>query len=162
MTEEDFELIPIAPLRRLEKRIEKLETFSGEDPKSIMKDIIDIIRMNQQIVDELARSNDALRIELARLPARIEDMTSQLKELIMFIRSAGEEEVVGITQESMKPMVDKLDELVKTNKSISEKNEAMLSLLDEISKKFKTSAMPPRRMVAPILPARPLRRPGQI
>lgn len=159
MTEEDFELIPVSPLRRLEKRIEKLETFSGDDPKSIMKDVIEIIRMNQQIVDELARSNDALRIELSKLPARIEELTSQMKELIMFIKSAGEEEITTVNQESMKPLIEKLDELVKTNKTIGEKNEAMLSLLDEIGKRVKKPAMPVRRLTGPLLPVRPLRRP---
>ncbi len=163
--EEEVELIPVSPLRRLEKRIERLETYSSEDPKSIIRDVIDIVRMNQQIVDEMAKSNDALRIELAKLPGRIEELTMQLKELITFIKSAGEEEVVSLGQESMKPLIDKLDELVKSNKTISEKNEAMLSLLGDLEKKVRRPVMPPPRLQRPFpsLPPRPmLKKPGEI
>ncbi|MEM2174713.1 MAG: hypothetical protein QXI58_03720, partial [Candidatus Micrarchaeia archaeon] len=129
MYEEEFEIIPVNPLRRLEKRIERLEAYSVEDPKSIFKDIIEIVRMNQQIVDELAKSNDALRVELAKLPGRLDELITDMKELIAFIKASGEAEQPGINPEIMKPVVEKLDAIVNLNKSFIEKNETMLELL---------------------------------
>lgn len=155
--EEEYELVPISPLRRLEKRLEKLESFSLEDPKNIFRDMMDIIRMNQQIVDELAKSNDALRIEISKLPAKLEELITDLKEIISFIKSSGEGEIVGIPSETMKPVVDKLDELVKENKSLSEKNDSILEVLDEISKRLKRPPIPVtkpllRRPISPLPP----------
>src|SRR3989338_10061844 len=100
--DEEYEIVPVSPLRQLEKRMDKIETFSANDPKSILKDIVDIIRMNQTIVDELVRSNDSLKLELSKLPAKIDEMTSQLKELVMFIKSSGEEEIVSMNREDRK------------------------------------------------------------
>ncbi|MEM5777001.1 MAG: hypothetical protein QXJ06_00950 [Candidatus Aenigmatarchaeota archaeon] len=137
MVEEEFEIIPVNPIRRLEKRIERLEAFSVEDPKSIFKDIIEIVRMNQQIVDELAKSNDALRIELSKLPGRLDELITDMKELISFIKASGEAEQPSFNQEIMKPVVEKLDTLVNINKSFAERNEAIMELLDEVNKRLK-------------------------
>ncbi len=167
LDEEEVELVPVSPLRRLEKRIERLENYSSEDPKSIMKDIVDIVRMNQQIVDEMAKSNDALRIELSKLPGRLDQLVMEVRELISFIKSSGEEEVTTMAQDSVRPLVDKLDELVKSNKSMNEKNEVMLSIISDLEKKVRKpmnpSAMLPSRIQRPLLPPRPLiRKLGQM
>lgn len=147
MDKDEYELIPVSPLRRLEKRIETLEHFSAGDSKDIFKDIIDIVRMNQLIVDQLATSSDALRIELAKLPGKLDELLFNMKELISFIKSAGEVETSGVTPEVMKPVVDKLDELVKANKSITERNDSMLELLDTISKRLRRPAPTARRVL---------------
>jgi regulator of replication initiation timing len=135
--ESEYELVPMSPIRRLEQRLDRIESSSPIDSKNIFSDVIDIVRMNQQLVDELAKSNDAMRIELSKLPAKLDELIVNLKELITFVRASGETESVGITQDTMKPVVDKLDEMVKTNKVISEKNDSMLELLDEMSKKMR-------------------------
>ncbi|MCX6821429.1 MAG: hypothetical protein NTW30_01490 [Candidatus Aenigmarchaeota archaeon] len=135
--ESEYELVPMSPIRRLEQRLDRIESSSPIDSKSIFSDVIDIVRMNQQLVDELAKSNDAMRMELSKLPAKLDELIVNLKELITFVRASGETESIGVTQDTMKPVVDKLDEMVKTNKVISEKNDSMLELLDEMSKKMR-------------------------
>jgi len=155
MVEEEFEIIPVSPLRRLEKRIERLENFSGEDPKTIFRDIMEIVKMNQQIVDQLAKSNDALRIELSKIPGKLEVLISDLKELISFIKASGDSEST-ITSDVMKPVVERLDALVKENKSFVERNEAMLELLDEINKKIKRSSITQQPIQPPVRPIIPV------
>jgi len=151
----EYELIPMSPVRRLEKRMERIESTSGSGnyPKDLLDDIVDIVRMNQMLVDELAKSNDALRIELSKLPGRLDDLIVNMKELVSFIKTSGEQEVSGMSPEIMKPVVDKLDELVNSNKKITERNDAMLELLDDVGKKMRRSQMRPR---LPINQERPL------
>ena len=165
---DEYEIIPMSPIRRLEKRIDKIESTTGS--QEIIREIIDIVRMNQAMVDQLAKSNDALRIELAKLPAKIDELVASMKEIISFIKSSGEEETVGITKEAMKPLVGKFDEMIKTNKAMSEKSDSMLELLDDISKKLKRPTLRrlpgrrllPRPMAQPTQPTQPLRRPEPI
>ncbi len=142
----EYELIPMSPVRRLEKRMERLENTSGGEnfTKDLLSDVVDIVRMNQMLVDELAKSNDALRIELSKLPGRLDDLILNMKELVSFIKTSGEQEVSGMSPDIMKPVVDKLDELVKSNKKITERNDAMLELLDDVGKKMRRSQMRPR------------------
>jgi uncharacterized coiled-coil DUF342 family protein len=121
--------------------------------------------MNQQIVDELAKSNDALRIEISKLPAKLEELITNLNEVISFIRSSGMEEASGISPEMMKPVVDRLDELVKENKTLSEKNDSIIGVLDEISRRLRRPVGPmPKPVLGSIssIPPRPMRRPGEM
>jgi len=154
---DEYELVPVTPMRRLEKRVDRLESSTPIDTRGIMADVIEIVRMNQMLVDELAKANDALRIELSRLPGKLDEVISQLKELISFIKASGEEEAAGVTQEAMKPVVDKLDEIVKTNKQLSEKNDSLLELLDQIGKRLK--GPPQKHMGVKQLLGRPMVRP---
>jgi hypothetical protein len=154
--QEEYELIPISPLRRLEKRIEEIEAKSQSiDTREIFKEIIDIVRMNQQIVDELTKANDALRIELSKLPSRMEDLINNLNELISFIKASAGEEMAPV--ESFKPLAEKLDVLIETNKKLIENNQAILSALEEIDKKLrKPLPIPIKKPIAPPVPPKPL------
>jgi uncharacterized coiled-coil protein SlyX len=150
---EEFELIPVSPIRKLEKRLEQLEIQSKTfDSREFYKDLVEIMRMNQQLVDELAKANDALKIEIARLPAKLEELISKLDELISFIKATSIEEPTKPPEE-LTPLVSKLDQLVETNRKIVENNESVLALLDDISKKLRRPPLQPMRR--PILPPPP-------
>lgn len=148
---DEYELVPMSPLRRIEKRIELLEQSGSMDGKEFYREMVDIIRMNQQIVDELAKANDALRIEISKLPARMEELISHMKELISFIKaSATEETMMG--PDSAKPLTHKLEELVETNKKIVENNQAVLNVLEDLGKKLTRPSVSPMLMKRPMLP----------
>jgi methyl-accepting chemotaxis protein len=153
--QEEYELIPLSPLRRLEKRIEQLETASpGANVQEIFKEVIDIVRMNQEIVDELAKANDALRIEISKLPSKMDDLINNLNELISFIKASATEEISSNT-ESFGPIIGKLDELIQTNKKIAESNQAVMNALEEMDKRFRKPVLPPLQpMKKPLLPPR--------
>ena len=142
--DEEFELVPMSPIRRLERRLDKVEHAAGGgvDVREFFRELVAIIRMNQEIVDELAKSNDALRIELSKLPARLEQVASNLNELIGYIKAAAIEETRG-SPEGLQPLAEKMDQLIELNKKLTEENENMASFLESIEKKLK-SPLPPR------------------
>jgi len=146
----EFELIPVSPLRKMEKRIDELEVSKGVNMQEFYREMVDMIKMNQQIVDEIAKANDALRIELSRLPSRIEDLISRLDELISFIKASATEELSPTTD--MKPLGEKLDQLVETNKKVAESNAVVLELLSEMGKKLSRPVFPPVKRPALLPP----------
>jgi uncharacterized coiled-coil protein SlyX len=153
--ESEFELIPLSPLRKLEKRLDEIEQqYKSTNSREFYKELIDIIRLNQQIVDELAKANDALRIELSRLPGRLDDMISRLNELISFIKASATEEV-EVAPPNLQPLVDKINELVELNKKVVETNQTVAASLDELLKRLKKPIpppMPPAVKKAPLFP----------
>jgi len=150
---EEFELIPMSPLRRLEKRIEQIEVNAGASNKDFMKDMIDIVRMNQQIVDELAKSNDALRIELSKLPGRLDEFINGVHELLSYIKASATEEMIASPGTDMKPLTEKLDQLIEGNKKIVETNQSLMSGLDTLERKLRPPMPPPiRRPLPPLKP----------
>ena len=143
----------MSPVRRLERRIDKLEnTTGGVDVREFFRELVAIIRMNQEIVDELAKSSDALRIELSKLPAKIDEVTRNLNELLSYIKAAAVEEVGQIPSDAFKPLTEKLDQLIETNKKIIESDDNVSGLLESIDKKLK----PPLPQRPPFL--RPIQR----
>ncbi|MEM5794502.1 MAG: hypothetical protein QXS48_00275 [Candidatus Aenigmatarchaeota archaeon] len=131
---EEVEIVPLSPLRRLERRIEQLESSIGvTDSKGMLKEIIEIVRINQQLVDELAKANDALRIEISKLPARMDELIENLNELLNYIKASAPEE----TQPSFKPLTEKIEKLIEQNQKIIENNQSVLNVLSEISEKLK-------------------------
>lgn len=140
--EEEFELIPISPLRRLERRLEKMEGTKGVDVKEFFNQLVEIVRMNQQLVDELAKSSDALRIEISRLPGKLDDLINNLNELISFIKaSAGAEAAEATPGSNLEPLLKKMDALIEGNKKIVDINESMMSSMDQLSTKIKKPGM---------------------
>lgn len=156
MEQEEFELIPMSPLRRLEKRIEQVESSSNVDTKGFLKEVLDIIRMNQQIVDELAKANDALRIELSKLPGRLEELIDDLHELLSFIKASATEDIGTASPANLQPLTEKLDQLIEGNKKIVESNQSLLNTIEEMDKKLRKPAAP---MPLPI--RRPMPQPQQ-
>src|SRR3989344_567525 len=167
---EEFELVPVSPLRRMEKRIDDLEkSHATFDVKEFYREMVDIIRMNQQLVDELAKANDALRIELSRLPARIEELVDKMKELLSYIKAAATEEQTGMTAsgqaiaEGMQPLAKRLDVLIDTNKKIVENNQALLNVLEEMDNKLRNrGTMLPPTLQKPMPPSNSPSQPAPI
>ena len=153
--DEEYEMIPLSPIRRLEKRISQLESgsSSGLDAKGFFHELVEIVRMNQQLVDELVKANDSLRIELSRIPGRLGDVTKNLNELISYIKAAAKEESAPNSPESMKSVTEKMDKLFELNKKIVENNEALTSIVETIDKKLRPVGMPIRK---PMFTPRPV------
>ncbi|HKZ45494.1 MAG TPA: hypothetical protein VJ343_02205 [archaeon] len=154
---DEFELVPMSPIRRLERRIDQIETTTGgADAKSVLAEMFDIIKMNQMLVDELAKANDALRIELSRLPGRLEELIDRMTELLTYIKASAAEE--SSPSASFKPLAEKFDLLIEENKRVVESNQSMLLALEDIDKKLRRSTMPmspqPVRVLPP--PQRPI------
>ncbi len=149
--DEDYELVPMSPIRRLERRIDKMENNTGGvDVREFFSELVAIIRMNQEIVDELAKSSDSLRIELSKLPGKLDDVTRNLNELITYIKSAATEEQSQMSSDTFKPLAEKLDQLIETNKRIIENDENVSGLLESIEKKLRPPLPPRPQMLRPI------------
>lgn len=154
--EEEYELVPISPIRRLERRLDKLETGeAGITGKDFFKELVAIVRMNQQLVDELAKANDALRIEVARLPPKLDNLVEDLNELISFIKAtAAEEAGVGEPPESLKPLLEKMDKLIEGNKKISESYKSVFEKVEDLEDRLKRRPLPLRKKPV-MLPLKP-------
>lgn len=141
MSSEDYEVIPTSPIRRLEKRMEKMEdTSSSSQVQKLMEQVIELIKSNQRIIDDVVKANAELRDELGKIPSKMDKLMDTLNEFMDLLRAASEEEEragAGIGPEAMKPMVDKLTEMVDQNKRSLEANQTMLAAMETIDKRLK-------------------------
>jgi methyl-accepting chemotaxis protein len=132
---EEYEVIPTSPIRRLEKRIARLEeTSSASEVRKLIEQIIELIKSNQRLVDDVIKANSELINEIAALPGKIDNLVSAMGEFLQILRASATEEV---SKESVEPVVKKIEELVEQNKKTAELQQAMINLLDMIDKRLK-------------------------
>lgn len=140
--EEEYEIIPTSPIRRLEKRLSRVESVStGSEATKLIEQIIELIKSNQRIIDEVIKSDAELRNEVSKLPGRMDQLISKMDEFIDMLKASAEEAPgspgAGIGAESAQTLIEKIGELVDQNKRNVETNQAILTSLDTIDKRLK-------------------------
>ncbi|MDD5416703.1 MAG: hypothetical protein PHU12_01880 [Candidatus Aenigmarchaeota archaeon] len=129
---DNYSMIPVAPMKRLEARIEGLEK-AGSVPQlqSLITQIIELIKTNQKIINEVIRANLDLRSELAKMPLKIDQLIDEMRDLIELIEAAGRQETSGVGPEAMKPIVEQV-------KNLADQNKAMMEAIDNLNRKIKS------------------------
>lgn len=137
--EDEYEIIPTSPLRRLEKRISKVEGGSySSEIRRLVEQVIELIKSNQKIIDDSIKANNDLIAEISRVPKKVDDLILEMREFMKLLKvSAEEEEVSSISKEVMSPLVDKLSELIDQSKKNFDTNQAALTTLGVIEKRLK-------------------------
>ena len=135
---ESYEIIPVTPLKKLEQRMERVEQ-TGTIPQlqSLINQIIELIRSNQKIVNDVIQANAELRNEISKLPPKIEDLTNMLKSFITLVEAAGKEEAGGMGPDALKPLTEYMQKMVDQNQKMLDGNQAMIEQLDNIARKLK-------------------------
>jgi uncharacterized membrane protein len=105
--------------------------------EALIAQMLDLIKLNQRVVTDVIKSNVDLRNELSRIPSKLDDLITQIKQFISLVEAAGMEEA-GPASESMKPLSDSLKKMVEQNQRLIENNQAILEALDNMNKKLRT------------------------
>jgi len=137
--DDEYEIIPTSPLRRLEKRINQVErTSSTSETQRLVEQIIELIKSNQRIIDDVIKADAELRDEISRVPGKIDELLSSMHEFMEILKtSASEETVSDISKDVMQPLVSKMTEMVEQNKKTVEVGQATLTSLGIIDKRLK-------------------------
>ncbi|MFH1630994.1 MAG: hypothetical protein ABIA21_02100 [Candidatus Aenigmatarchaeota archaeon] len=70
---DEYELVPMNPIRRMERRLERLEKPGSTQDHT--KELIEIVRTNQHVVDGIAKSN-------SEMLKRVDELTVKLGSII--------------------------------------------------------------------------------
>ena len=137
--EDEYEIIPTSPLRRLERRISQVETSSSSsEVQRLIEQIIELIKSNQRIIDDVIKADAELRDEISKVPGKIDELLSSMHEFMEILKSSATEDTVSdISKDVMQPLVGKMTELIEQNKKNIEVGQATLTSLGIIDKRLK-------------------------
>lgn len=148
--DDEYEVIPASPVRKLEKRVSRMETTSTtSESRRLIEQIIELIKSNQRIIDDVIKADAELRNEVSRLPGKMDELLDSMKDFIDLLKAAATEGTAGTSKESLAPLLKRVTELVEQSKKNQEIAQATLTNLEMIDKRLKRSLMqqPYRRSV---------------
>jgi predicted transcriptional regulator len=136
--EEEYEVIPTSPIRKLEKRISRIETVSSSSEiRRLIEQIIELIKSNQRIIDDVIKADAELRHEISALPGKMDELIANINEFIDILKASASEEAGASSKEALDPLLKKITELVEQNKKTQEIGQATLTSLETIDKRLK-------------------------
>ena len=141
---EDYEIIPVTPIKKLEQRVERVES-AGTMPQlqSLINQIIELIRDNQKIVNEVIQANTELKNEISKLPSKMDELINSIRSFLSLVEAAGREETAAPTTTAIpstdmfKPLIDQLQKITEQNQRLIESNQSVLDQMDKMSKRLK-------------------------
>jgi len=112
--EDEYELVPLSPIRRMEKRLDKVERTGTST--EMVKELIDVVKTNQSIVDDIVKINSEMINKVTELTNAVDKMTNKVSEFMNGLEvvkpsetgEAGEEKITGIVSDADKRL-DKME-----------------------------------------------------
>jgi len=108
MPEDDYELVPLSPIRRLEKRMERLER-TGTATETI-KELTEIVRANQHIIDNVVKLNTDMLSKVSDLVNSVNSITTKMNDFISRIEVSSTSVPKGGESEENQDLENKIDE----------------------------------------------------
>ena len=138
---EEYEVIPTSPIRKIEQRLSRVETESStSEIRKLIEQIIELVKSNQRIIDDIVKSDAELRNEVSKLPGKIDDLLTNMREFMELLKtSATEETVSDISRDVMEPISSSLKELIeqgKKNTELQQSSNTNLAMMDKRLKRI--------------------------
>lgn len=144
--EEEYELIPMGPIRKLERRIDEIETEkSSSNYESLIRDIFDIIKANQKVVNDVVQNTNELRDSVDKLTGRMDQTIDNMNGFMELLKEASEtsleedvSQTIGtnIVEPLSEDMEDISEKLEKMSDNLQQSNDRMLKGLNQIHKRM--------------------------
>jgi methyl-accepting chemotaxis protein len=136
--DDEYEIIPTSPLRRLEKRINQVEKTSiSSETHKLIEQITELIKSNQKLTDEVIKSNSELKDDISKIPGKIDELISSMHEFMEAIKESAAKDNSADISSAMQPLVGKVSEMVDLNRKSIEVGQATLASLGIIDKRLK-------------------------
>ena len=126
---EEYEVIPLTPLRKIEQRLERIER-GAPGYNAVLKDLIEMMKENQKVVDSLVSTNSELIGNLGILSERLGELTKKFEEFM---------ESIEVEETSEEP--EEIKKLIEENKKLAEANKELSERLSKIERKMKLMAL---------------------
>jgi archaellum component FlaC len=143
---DDYEVVPIGPIRRLEKRMDNIQEQAakggaGQANEELIRDIMDIMKSNQKIVNDMTESTHELKNSVEDLTHKMDEVVDNMNSFMELLKDASEVdmegEIVGNMQGRIANAVgDRMDDVVD---DMQRSNQEIVESLNDLNKTMKRS-----------------------
>jgi len=139
---DDYEVVPIGPIRKLERRIDSIEEEAGGGAganEEVIRDVLDIMKSNQKIVNDMTESTHELKNSVEDLTHKMDEVVDNMNSFMDLLKDASEVdmegEIVGDMQGRIADAIgDRMDETVK---EMQNSNQEIVNALKDLEQTMK-------------------------
>ncbi|MBU4300480.1 MAG: hypothetical protein ABIF85_00875 [Nanoarchaeota archaeon] len=145
--DDDYEIVALSPIRRLEKRLETMEnTKTTNNLEKFIDKMMDMVELNQKIIEDIVRSNQATREDIGILVGKLDSLQAKISSFVEMVQSAAESDVAQTaaesTTETIKPLIDRLETMSDQTKETNAQLVESLGNIEKLLRKQPQSTLP--------------------
>jgi uncharacterized coiled-coil protein SlyX len=125
---EEYEVVPLTPLRKIEQRLERIEQGSP-GYNAVLKDLAEMVKENQKVVDNLINTNSELIANVGCLSEKLGELTRKFDEFM---------DSIEVSETSEEP--EEFKQMKEQNKKLEEMNQELSDRLKKLERKMKLAA----------------------
>ncbi len=143
---DEYEVIPLDPIRKLERRIDEMEQKSElSREEGVIRDVVDIMKTNQQMVNNMVDSTNNLKTSVEDLTHKMDTIIDDIGKFLDLLEEASEASLEqdinrNIEDSLVSPLTDKMSEIVETNQQMLEGLSSVGEHLNKMEKKMQASS----------------------
>ena len=143
---DDYEVVPVGPIRKLERRIDEMEekAQSGGGSRAddeLIRDVLDIMKSNQKIVNDMTESTHELKNSVEDLTHKMDSVIDNMNQFMDLLNEASETDLEGeVIDDVHSRIADAVgNEMQDVASDIKQSNENVVQNLEELNKSIKRS-----------------------
>lgn len=142
---DEYEVIPLDPIRKLERRIDEMEQKSQlSREESLIRDVVDIMKTNQQMVNNMVDSTNNLKNSVEDLTHKMDTIIDDIGEFLDLLEEASEASLEqdinkNIKDSLVQPLTDQMEQIVETNQQMLEGLSSVGEHLSKMETKMQAS-----------------------
>lgn len=147
-TGEDYEVVPVGPIRKLERRIDDMEEqaqkgggMGGGTNDELVRDVLDIMKSNQKIVNDMTESTHELKNSVEDLTHKMDQVIDDMNSFMDLLQDASETDLEG---EVMKDVHSRVADAVGNRmqdvaNDMRESNQQVVDHLEQLNESVRRS-----------------------
>lgn len=143
---DEYEVIPLDPIRKLERRMNEMEEKSNlSREEGLIRDVVDIMKTNQQMVNNMVDSTNSLKNNVEDLTHKMDNVVNNMNEFMELLEEASEASLEQDINQNIEgslvdPLTNKMQEIVDTNRKMLEGLSSLGDNVSDLDKRLKQSA----------------------
>ncbi len=144
--DEDYEVVPVGPIRKLERRIDEIQEQSLEAQGSahkdeLIRDVLDIMKSNQKIVNDMTESTHELKNSVEDLTHKMDQTIDNMNAFMDLLNEASEMDMEG---EIIGDMEGRIAEAIGTKmdqvaQNMNQSNQEIVNQLNNLNESIRKS-----------------------
>lgn len=144
---EDYEVVPVGPIRKLERRIDDMEekaqqgSMGGGRNDELVRDVLDIMKSNQKIVNDMTESTHELKNSVEDLTHKMDEVIDDMNDFMDLLKDASEADLEGeVMQDVHARVADAVgDRMQDVADDMRESNQQVINHLEQLNESVRRS-----------------------